>query len=175
MSNRIRIEESVMEKITKMGPTELKEIEKKISVLKSLKRARNNSDRSETELALFYQIIIDELFIVISSPKVKFEVFRKKDSYKKLVEAFDFINEFLKLAMGCELTQRDKQRGYILFAKLMIEHQLKWTNKPLTIQLVLNSYQRFPGLVDKAYPQYIRNGCGKFIFGNYQNPKDLKL
>lgn len=170
MSDKVQ---SLLNDIGKLSSTELKEVNDKLSVLKSLKPSKNDEDRNNTDLSLFYDTIISKLHAEIGYRKQPLDSFRKKDGYKKLKDAFEFVNDFIETALKAKPNRREKQKGYMLFAKLLVKDEKNHPGVPLSLKLILNNYENFPGLVDRSYPGYLAHGCGRFIFTDVQNPKDL--
>ncbi len=163
----------ILDKLGQLSPDELKEVENKLSVLKSLKPPSNYDDKNDTELQLFYTTINKRLTALTGYPELDITFFKKSGGYKKLKEAFIFINAFLENALKRQPSRREKQVGYLLFANLVMENEKNHPGVPLSMMLVLNTYHNFPGLVERAFPGYVRSGLGNYIFSPIQNPKDL--
>jgi hypothetical protein len=180
MTGRVRINDkqplkSVLSQIHELNPVQLREVEQKISVLKSLKPLEED-DQTKKEAYLFYDILLKGLNEEINFPMdLKFEYFKKNGPYKKLLEALSFINRFLENALGPNLSLRDKQRGYLLFTRLMIKHQKNSPIFAMSPTTILNCHQDFPTFVERSYPGYIKSGAFQWIFRPIQNPDDLNV
>jgi hypothetical protein len=96
-------------------------------------------------------------------------VVAKKSYQKKLVIATKFIEEFLSQKYNTR-TPVIRQKTFWLFSQLIAEF-LQECSLPITIGGILNNYQKFPSLLDKAFPDYGTKNILKFIFKKKQNYK----
>lgn len=156
-----------MKKLPKMSNEELKILRKGIVELNGkidFLLRDVELDSSQIYQELLYDAIITKLYDVNKMPKTPFGIFKKRtQTYKKLIEVKKYLNEYLFELRKTVVDRDHAQRLYHLFAKLLIE-DMKKGNIPISIVTVLNCHDRFPGLLSKAFPDYIENNLVNAIF-----------
>ncbi len=90
----------------------------------------------------------------------------KKSYQKQLKVAAKFIEDFLENQYNVK-TPVIRQKAFWLFGQLTARW-LEDCSIPITISSMLNNYQKFPGLLDKAFPDYGIQNILRFIFGKEQ-------
>ena len=164
---------SVSEQLSNLSDKELRELEEKISVIKSLKQPNNENDG---ELEQFHLRLMHKLQATSGCPKAPFNTIKKTPYYKKLILAHEFVIKFLDvLVKPKKATKSNKESIFVVYANLMYEYQQKIPNYPVSLNTLVNTYDKFPDLVNRSYPGYVCNGWGAYIFSARQNPNDLKI
>jgi hypothetical protein len=147
--------------------------------LEDLKKVRNDidfiitskSNNSEViTINLFYDAILKELKNTLHFEDISFSIMKKvkKETYKSLLKAHDFLNQFLDDILNKQSTILEREKLYKLYAKIMIKHYLNNSFIVTTIG-ILNGYTVFPSLFDVNFPFYIQSGLVRFIFGEIEN------
>lgn len=83
-------------------------------------------------------------------------------------EAEAFLNQHLDacLANG-RATKAQRLRFYKLFARLTAEH-LRENKIPANLKTILQSHQRFPSLIDRAFPGYSNSGLLDWVLMSHR-------
>jgi hypothetical protein len=174
--DRVRLKEKfqlLLDEFPKLTLEQLKEIEGKLAISKSLKQPTNVNDG---ELEQFHKRLTYKLLTSNGSPEAPFNTIKKTSYYKKLISAHDFVVKFLEIMLKpTKPTKVYKEAIFVLYANLMHTYQKKIPNFPVSLETLVNTYDKFPDLVDRAYPGYVRSGVGIYIFSVKQNPGDLKV
>lgn len=142
--------------LVKLDKRDLRQIKDRAEYL-----MKNSSDeKSCREIDLFYDSICNKIYSLIRVRQPNLGVHKKM--HKKLCEKInivrDSIDSYLKELLKPErVTKVMLQRWYIIYCELICEYIVNHTNLPLTVSEILDNEDKFPELLDDAYPSYIEN------------------
>lgn len=83
-------------------------------------------------------------------------------SLTKLNKAISSLNNWSSIALGHNPSRIEKYKIYTLVCELTCDF-LQGANIPLSFKTVVNSYEKFPSLLNQAFPGYIESGLFKVI------------
>jgi hypothetical protein len=164
---------SLLDELPNLSLDQLRELENKVAVSKSLKHPSSENDG---ELEQFHNQLDKKLTSALGQPKTNFHSIKKRQYYGKLIKAHKFVVQFLDAVVNPKpATDVYKVAFFRLYAELMYDYQKKIPNYPLSLDTLVTTYDKFPDLIDRSYPGYVTSGCGDWIFRPKQNPDDLKI
>lgn len=164
---------AISEQLSNFSSGELIELEKKISAMESLKPITNENDG---ELEQLHLRLMHVLQAATGCPEIPFNTIKKKQYYKSLIKAHEFVIKFLDILVKPKTaTNKNKESIFVVYANLMYAWQKKIPDFAISLETLVSTHERFPDLVNRAYPGYVVNGLGLYIFSENQNPNDLKI
>lgn len=121
--------------------------------------AKENSKIQETDEELFYNCLVSKCKEKLGGYFISFNIYRNRGNYYKLQEALHSVNTFLSTwyLKGNIGTKEEKVQIYKLYADLLFSYA-KEINIPIIVNSLVNCYERFPSLLNKAYPGYVESG-----------------
>lgn len=139
-----------------MSVSELIELRKKIESALLEKAVIETFDAVD-----FYKYLSKALDVIIGQPLPPLLVLKKKSpqSYKKLVAVTHFINEYMAhIGWG----EHDRKNTYQLYVKLVALY-IDERGFSVNLSTFLNLHEKFPTLLDDAFPGYIPSGAISFL------------
>ncbi len=119
-------------------------------------------ESNETNEELFYGIIIAYLDSILKSKFSYYDTYKTNPHYPRLKIATKYIDSYCQELFG-KVSKTERVRFYKLYVELVVEMIKKNKDLSLSIPLVLNYHEMFPGLLEKAFPGYIAGGLAKYI------------
>jgi len=150
----------IIEKLLTLKSSDLLKIRNRIDFILSGQLQKH--ERSESIEKMLFIEIVNEISRKTNSRNTypQFEIFKKKNPpiSKQLTKVASFLDDnFNKLLEDKKkLTKQIKKGGYGLFSRIISKFLID-SGIPLTLKTVLNNYDKFPALLDKAFPDYPAN------------------
>lgn len=163
MTNKQKISELLIT----LTVSELEEIKNKISFLLPVKSVKV----SDTSEMLLYTVITTKLTKETGEQYRPFNIFIKTTQMKKKIkEVVAYLNKsFVKFCVDKKQKRTYKIKYYNIFAELMIR-DITDSPLPLTVNCVLNNYEKFAALLEQNFPGYGASGLVSWvIFGKKGN------
>lgn len=104
----------------------------------------------------FYSVLCDILYKKVGMPYISYEKFSKTKNYIILKKSYKIIVDYSENQFKEELNLTRLQKLYIISIELVIDF-LNQLGVPVTVKNVLQNIDKFPTLLDKAYPDYSYN------------------
>ncbi len=147
-----------MKELTEMSGEELKQLQNKITVLLYYQNVGNKPD-----VEYFYRAVkfvletrgIDLPPYGVVSKKLKY-------IHKRLVEAHEFLNNWLTKHIKTVPTKVEKNRLYLIFAEILSDSISK-RGHTVSLKYLLWIYKDFPAILDVAFPGYVQSGLLKML------------
>lgn len=87
-----------------------------------------------------------------------FKLFSNSNNHAQFSKVSLSLNEYLSsLITDRAIRLEERSMFYHLYAKLVTD-DLEDIGAPVSVKSIVNGFERFPGLLDRAFPGYIRNG-----------------
>ena len=80
-----------------------------------------------------------------------------RSTLSKLYKAVSGLNDWSSSALGRKLSRPEKLTMYSLACELTCDY-LNKINVPINLKTIVNCYERFPSLIQAAFPGYIESG-----------------
>lgn len=153
---------AVLKDIQLMQPAEQRRIKVALDALigggSGNQPATTDSGEVDAREALFYETLSTGMYKTNRSKLPPLRVFKAGNHYKNMQYSLAALDDYLENLLGKSKIQRiQRAKFYQLFFKLTVE-DLTRAEIPVNISTVLNTVERFPGLLDNAFPGYARNG-----------------
>lgn len=111
-------------------------------------------------LEAFYSALAETAKRHLSTSSAPVSEYLKRSKGAVLREASESVDAFITECFGSHLRLRDRILIYQLYAKLMAEYLIE-INAPISINSMLNTHRRFPGVLNRAFPGYLQSKEGK--------------
>lgn len=119
-------------------------------------------ESNETNEELFYWVVATYLDEILKSKFLYYHTYKTNPSYSRLKIATKYIDSYCQELFG-KVSKTERVRFYKLYVELVVEMIKKNKDLSLSVPLVLNYHEMFPGLLEKAFPGYIAGGLAKYI------------
>lgn len=141
--------------LPQLNANELKEVVTLATQLRSSKGL--GVMRAESEL--FYHTLSEELSYRLNTLPPPLSVLKKQSppTYKKFDEVLTWFNDWLDDVMQGSITRLQRRTMYAVCTELVAD-EVEASQVPLSLKSLLNFYPELPGILDKNFPGYIRNG-----------------
>lgn len=104
----------------------------------------------------FYDVIQSCLLKELGIEKRAFSIFKKSNNFNKFKKSYKDLDVYMK-SININNKKSINYKFYLLFIKLLIDW-LQECNIPISLSTVINNMNKIPGLLNQAYPDYIKNG-----------------
>lgn len=162
--------ETLKKELTTLDPKELQQIALAVSHLIEIKgqssRKKSKSDEDKYPNREFFFIEVSSAVRRVASDPIPpyQQVLTNKTLGPLLNAAYIFVEDYLQRIKGSVVIDRPRRLWYYqLFARLLIT-RLKAAEAPVTLRLVLQSAEKFPTALDRAFPGYVESGLLFMIF-----------
>lgn len=169
--NKILLEE-IEEVLTTLGKEELQRLRKKIDFLLTFKKT--SADANSTSATVLYNEISKVLLKrhgIKSPPLAILRNNKSNDLYHTVETVCEWLLNWADLVLKRRATKVEIQKLFMMYATTMTDwlegiqaFKSKDWNVPITIKNILNNYDKFPSLLDRQFPDYIRSGLFSVIF-----------
>ena len=119
-------------------------------------------EANETNEVIFYEVITTYLSNIMKSKFQYYSLFKKTSYYSNLKTTTKYVDSYCQELFG-KVSKTERVKFYKLYIELIVEMIKKNKDLSLSIPLVLNYHEMFPGLLEKAFPGYIAGGLAKYI------------
>lgn len=161
-------------KLLSMTPKELKELKAKVTFLLENKPAEVNV-KQEGYVQLFLDVLDNSLQKRLLKKVPPLIVMRASTKYRntllKLYKAVNGLNDWSSSALGRKLNRPEKLTMYSLASELTCDYLSK-LNVPISLTTIINCYEKFPSLVQKAFPGYIESGLLNIVLKSKEQDID---
>lgn len=147
------------------------ELQRVIDLAKTLQATRSCSVESN-EIIIFYETLCEEVKLYTGIEGMPLHSFKRSNrkGYNKLCEMVTLM-EAWAANVDADVKTRLKKRNFYATMAMLVSSFLDDLNVPISVKTLLNSFEKFPGLIDKAFPGYVRSGLIRTIF-NRSRGKD---
>lgn len=119
---------------------------------------RNTTSEKDAREALFYEALSTVIAKTNRGNTPPFRVFKSSPNYKQFKLAAASVDEYIEsLLAPSKVTRIERSQFYTMYAKLVAKDLMR-AEIALSINSLTNSVDRFPGILDKSFPGYARNG-----------------
>lgn len=162
---------SILKKIQLLTKADQKKIKLAIDAIighdevPSLKSPTVTDSREE----IFYGLICQFMTNKYSSNPTPFKLFKAGNHYPRFKHCITTLDAYLDTLLKTSVIRREKRVTFYNTYLDLVSSDLEGMNVPVGINNLLNTVDRFPGILDKAFPGYVRNGLFMKIITRRQN------
>ena len=131
---------------------------------KQRKPKQQGMNQYKAEDYLLYEKISSALSKLITAPVMPFNTFKRQKKYAKFLELVEYLDNYADQVCQKKTTRYQKTKFYRLYISLVADEIINRTEAPLCMSTIMNNYERFPGLLENAFPGYLESGFGYKIF-----------
>lgn len=162
------IVEEVPKNLTRFNEKSLADLEDFLEAvlikIRLLKQCGRKNDISNEEL--FYSSICEKLESSLGGEALSYFQYKTLKTYSKFREALKFIDTFLDVSYKHKVVKKTTRiKTYILFASLTYSY-LKKHSIPICFNSIINTYERFPSLLNFEFPAYLESGLLEVALGS---------
>ena len=158
----------VTEHLADLSSVELQQV---IQLAKTLQYTKSAIAESP-EVLLFFSTLCEEVTMFSSFENPPLVVFKGRDkkSYGKVIESVSMIQTWAN-AVDADVQTRLKKRNLYAMLAMLVSSYLNDIGVPITLKTLLNSFHKFPSLVDKAFPGYVESGLIHMVLARSRETK----
>lgn len=148
-------------KLLNMSVKELKELKAKVSFLLDNKATKEINIKHEGYVQLFLDVLDNSLQKRLLKKVPPLAILRASSKHRntllKLYKAVGSLNDWSDTVLGRKLNRPERLTMYNLACELTCDY-LSNINVPINLPTIINCYEKFPSLIQKAFPGYIESG-----------------
>lgn len=110
--------------------------------------------------SLFHSKLFEYLLAATGTRIVKLEILKNANNslFMKIVDVRETIDEHFKNWIPKKYRKDSRAKFYSLYFEVMGDHIINNTRRSLSIKTMVQFIDDFPGVLDRAFPGYIRSG-----------------
>lgn len=159
---------TIEENLKSLSLEELQSLKVKIDFQISLKATfRRTGESKQTVLVnLLYNELSQTILRKYSVKTIPWNVLKNKQpkQFKDLVNATLWLDEWFTRVLKRAPTRLESIKLFSLFSELTISWIEKIPNTPVTMKIIIQNTDKFPGLIDRAFPDYLEAGILNILF-----------
>lgn len=164
-------------KLLNMSQKELKELKAKVTFLLENKPVEVGI-KQEGYVQLFLDVLDTSLQRRLLKKVPPLVVLRASTKYRsilsKLYKAVSCLNDWSESALNRRLNRPEKLTMYSLASELTCDY-LNRIGVPINLKTIINCYERFPSLIQSAFPGYIESGLLHIILNSKEQDIDKDM
>lgn len=134
------------------------ELQQVIQLAKTLQQTKGVAAESP-EVLLFFNTLCEEVTMYTSFEHPPLSIFKGRDkkSFNKVIKLVAIIQTWSD-SVDADIQTRLKKRNLYATLAMLVGSYLDDIGVPITLKTLLNSFHKFPSLVDQAFPGYVQSG-----------------
>lgn len=145
-----------------------KELEKEKAKIEALlvAKSRKKTEDISPRLEMFYRGLASQFMLYFNHKLPPLYVLagrKNKYLYNLIHQVLSYLDEWLERVLKRKPKRTECARLYVLYGELMIRNITDNTTIPTILRTVLQMYESFPAVFDRAFPDYIQSGLVEVV------------